>query len=146
MAVPAIVPFRMTVPVATAVAEARMVIAPVLTMDADASHPPAYIESLWNSRDRAEVVIASRYVPGGAARMPTSRYVLSRVLNRFFSTGLDIPIRDLSSGFRLYNRSLLQQTYTARDFDILEEVVVRAYAEGWRVLEVPFTYEPRETS
>jgi dolichol-phosphate mannosyltransferase len=93
----------------------------VLTMDADASHPPACIESLWQARERAEVVIASRYVPGGAARMPRSRYVLSRILNAFFSLGLDVPIRDVSSGFRLYKGSVLrQQTYAARDFDILE--------------------------
>jgi dolichol-phosphate mannosyltransferase len=117
----------------------------VLTMDADASHPPASIDALWKSRDRAEVVIASRYVPGGTARMPAARYGLSRILNAFFSLGLDVPIRDLSSGFRLYKRSVLrQQTYAARDFDIMEEIVVKAYAGGWRVLEVPFTYEPRE--
>lgn len=117
----------------------------VLTMDADASHPPSFVETLWKSRLDAEVTIASRYVPGGGAEMPASRYALSRVLNAFFAIGLDLPIRDLSSGFRLYTRSVLQQqTYSARNFDILEEIVVRSFAAGWRVQEVPFTYAPRE--
>jgi ubiquinone/menaquinone biosynthesis C-methylase UbiE len=91
------------------------------------------------------VVIASRYVPGGGAHMPADRYYLSRILNAFFAVGLSIPIRDLSSGFRLYKGAVLRdQVYSARDFDILQQIVVKAYAEGWRVQEVPFTYEPRE--
>jgi SAM-dependent methyltransferase len=56
-----------------------------------------------------------------------------------------VPIRDLSSGFRLYNAEVLrQQTHTASGFDILQQIVVRAYAEGWRVQEIPFAYGPRE--
>lgn len=117
----------------------------VLTMDADTSHRPAFVESLWSRRHDAEVSIASRYIPGGRAHMPATRFVLSRVLNWFFSVGLDVPIRDLSSGFRLYNAVVLRhQAYSARDFDILQQIVVKAFAEGWKVQEVPFTYEPRE--
>jgi dolichol-phosphate mannosyltransferase len=117
----------------------------ILTMDADTSHPPVFVEQLWNHREDAEVTIASRYVPGAVARMPRRRYVLSRALNAFFGRGLDVPIRDLSSGFRLYKAAVLrQQTLTAHDFDILQQIVVRAYADGWKVQEIPFTYEPRE--
>lgn len=117
----------------------------VLTMDADASHPPAFVESLWKNRLNADVTIASRYVPGGQARMPATRYALSRLLNSFFRVGLDVPIRDLSSGFRLYKRSVLREhNYTATDFDILQQIIMTAYAQGWHVQEVPFTYEPRE--
>ena len=116
----------------------------IVTMDADLSHPPNVVRDLWRERGSAEVLIASRYVPGGSARMPFLRYVLSRVLNRFFARGLSLPIRDLSSGFRLYQARLLRnQTFTARDFDILQEILVRLYAEGWRVREIPFEYEPR---
>ncbi len=74
----------------------------LLTMDADLSHPPEIVERLWLERDQADVTIASRYVPGGSADMGFYRYTLSRVLNALFSRGLDVPIRDLSSGFRLY--------------------------------------------
>jgi len=116
----------------------------VLTMDADLSHPPTFAADLWRERDTAEVLIASRYVPGGSARMPVARALLSRVLNRFFAWGLGVRLLDLSSGFRLYRRSALaMDAVVARDFDVLPEIVIRAYTNGWRVREIPFRYEPR---
>jgi dolichol-phosphate mannosyltransferase len=116
----------------------------VLTLDADLSHRPEFITSLWEARHTAEVLIASRYVRGGTARMPAARRVLSEVLNRMFARGLGFPLRDMSSGFRLYHVGVLRQLQlSARDFDVLQEILVKAYAEGWRVREVPFRYEPR---
>jgi len=116
----------------------------ILTMDADLSHPPTFVADLWSHRDEAEVLVASRYVPGGDATMPLVRALLSRILNRVFALGLGVPLRDLSSGFRLYRTSVLDmRAVTARDFDVLPEIVVRAYTEGWRVKEIPFRYEPR---
>jgi dolichol-phosphate mannosyltransferase len=115
-----------------------------LTMDADLSHRPTFIEEMWIFRDKAEITVASRYIPGGTARMPRSRLVLSRLLNAVFRLGISVPIHDLSSGFRLYRGSVLEQTFSARDFDLLEEILVKAYCEGWRVQEIPFEYAPRE--
>src|SRR5260370_12075043 len=54
----------------------------IVTMDADQSHRPVFIEELWRRKDEAEVVIASRYVPGGKAEMSRFRLVLSGMLNR----------------------------------------------------------------
>jgi dolichol-phosphate mannosyltransferase len=117
----------------------------VLTLDADLSHDPDFIVKLWRERDNADLVIASRYVRGGVAIMPLGRKILSRVLNRFFAAGLGLPVRDLSSGFRLYRKSVLEGLdIEGRNFDVLEDVLVKAYAAGWRVLEVPFTYFPRD--
>jgi glycosyltransferase involved in cell wall biosynthesis len=116
----------------------------VATMDADFSHRPEFLRRLWNVRDRAEVIIASRYVEAGRADMPWSRYVLSRVLNGFFSVGLSLPYRDLSSGFRMYNRSALRDIkIQSRDFEVLEEILIRLYAQGFQIMEVPFYYAPR---
>jgi dolichol-phosphate mannosyltransferase len=116
----------------------------IVTMDADLSHPAQFLEALWTHRERAEVVIASRYVPGGRAEMPLGRYVLSTILNRVFSRGLSLKVRDMSSGFRLFHAAVVRgQTFLARDFDIVQEVLVRAHAGGWRVAEVPFHYQPR---
>ncbi|MGH9162559.1 MAG: glycosyltransferase, partial [Vicinamibacteraceae bacterium] len=117
----------------------------VLTMDADLSHRPLFVQALWNARTAADLVVGSRYVPGGQARMPKSRYVLSRMLNRSFKRGLSLPVRDLSSGFRLYRRAIIRpEVLHARDFDILPELLVRAHADGWKIAEVPFEYSPRE--
>jgi dolichol-phosphate mannosyltransferase len=116
----------------------------IVTMDADLSHQPVFLADLWKHRDKAEVVIASRYVVGGRAEMTVSRLILSRVLNRTFGWILSLPVKDLSSGFRLYRREAIANLeLRARDFDILEEILVRIYLQGWRVREVPFSYMPR---
>lgn len=117
----------------------------LLTMDADLSHPPLYIHELWRRRREADVIIASRYTPGGEYDMPLLRALLSRILNLFFSRGLDLKVCDMSSGFRLYNaRALHQLNLKNRHFDILQEILVKTHAGGWRIAEVPFNYAPRE--
>ncbi len=118
-----------------------------LTMDADLSHRPDFVRDMWQARHDADVIIASRYVPGGKATMPVTRYVLSRILNGVFRSVLDLPIGDMSSGFRLYRAQVLRgprERYTARDFDTLQQILLFAYADGWRIREVPFAYAPRE--
>jgi SAM-dependent methyltransferase len=116
----------------------------ILTLDADIVGAAALVRTLWPERTRAEITIASRYVPGGAARTPAARRLASRALNLFFRRGLSVPVDDLSSGVRLYHaRTLRSARHDARSFDILQQVLVHAYAEGWRVREVPFVYEPR---
>ncbi|MBI3010602.1 MAG: glycosyltransferase [Candidatus Omnitrophica bacterium] len=117
----------------------------VLTMDADLSHEPRFIAKLWAHREQADLVIASRYTLGGVAYMPLLRKALSRVLNRVFTWGLALDIRDISSGFRLYRAEALKGiTFNGRDFDVLPEIAVRLQAAGWRIQEVPFTYFPRQ--
>ena len=116
----------------------------LLTMDADLSHRPVFLHDLWRRRDEAEVLIASRYIAGGRADMGRFRKVLSLILNRTYSRALSLPLRDLSSGFRMYRRAVLAGlTVHARDFDALEEILIRVHAEGWRILEVPFHYMTR---
>ena len=117
----------------------------ILTLDADLSHSPSFVKDMWELRHEADITIASRYVPGGTATMPKARLYLSRVLNLVFRRGLSMPINDLSSGFRLYRRSTLDpEGLHGTDFDVLEEILVRAFCEGWRVQEIPFSYMPRE--
>jgi dolichol-phosphate mannosyltransferase len=116
----------------------------ILTMDADLSHKPVFFRDMQKKIQDCEVVIASRYVPGGKATMPVFRKLLSVLLNRVFTTGLSLPIKDISSGFRLYNASALHGIkIKSRDFDVLEEIVIRMYIKSCRIGEVPFHYEPR---
>ncbi|MGE3165629.1 MAG: glycosyltransferase [Planctomycetota bacterium] len=117
----------------------------VVTLDSDLSHPPQILGTLYRHRDRAEILIASRYVAGGRATMPLSRLLLSRILNRVFAWFLDMPIADLSSGFRLYHANVLRSIATEnRDFSFLQELLVKAYSAGYRVEEIPFHYVPRK--
>src|SRR3982074_1795572 len=116
----------------------------IITLDADGSHDPAFLKDLSAARGAGDVVIASRYVDGGAADMAATRRVMSRMLNITFGRGLSLPVHDLSSGYRLYRGAILRALeLKATDFDVLEEILIRALAAGCRVHEVPFRYRAR---
>lgn len=118
----------------------------LLTLDADLSHEPAFLAKLWRARDRADIVIASRYTPGGVSYGDPLRNFLSRALNFTMRHALSMPVRDLSSGFRLYRREAIASLQLeSRNFEVLEEILVKAWAQGYSVYEAPFTYFPRET-
>jgi ubiquinone/menaquinone biosynthesis C-methylase UbiE len=109
------------------------------------SHEPYFIVKLWRARGQADIVIASRYTRGGVAYTSLSRKVLSRLLNIWMQRALSMPVRDMSSGFRLYRRAALEGLHPeSRNFEVLEEILVKAYANGFSIAEVPFTYFPRD--
>ena len=115
----------------------------VITVDADFLGPMSVVADLWARRDDAEVVVASRYVAGSRVEMPAARRVGSRVLNAVFRRGLSLAVNDGASAIRLYRTDVVNALrLEAAGYDILQEVLVRAYADGWRVLEVPMHYRP----
>lgn len=118
----------------------------VLTMDADLSHAPDFVPRMWDHRRNADLIIASRYVKGGAAEMPGYRHVLSVILNVVYTRLLDLPVKDISSGFRLYHAPVLRGlTLQSTDFDALEEILIQCYARGCTIAEIPFRYVPRDS-
>lgn len=117
----------------------------IITMDSDLSHEPEVIGDLWAARESAELIIASRYVPGGGAEMSAWRGVLSRILNVIFTAALRIPVRDISSGFRLYHAAPVRALrLKAVNFDVLEEILILLFNDGKRITEIPFQYRPRK--
>jgi dolichol-phosphate mannosyltransferase len=118
----------------------------VVTMDADLSHQPLFLKDFWRERGEAELVIASRYVKGGTADMGSVRRLLSHILNRTYSRVLGLRLRDLSSGFRMYQRnSLASLDLQARNFDVQEEILVKLYVQGCRIKEIPFHFRVRKS-
>jgi dolichol-phosphate mannosyltransferase len=116
----------------------------LLTLDADMSHDPAFVAKMWRARERADIVIASRYVRGGVAYTDLSRRLSSYLLNGFLRRLLSVPVLDMSSGFRLYRRAAVEGIeLTSKNFEVQEELLVKAWAQGFSVTEVPFTYFPR---
>ena len=116
----------------------------IAAIDADLSHDPEVILRLWEKREAAGLVIASRYVPEGRAEMPLSRLFLSHALNAFVRHGLSLNVRDVSSGYRLYRSDAVRRVeLRATHFDVLEEVLILILADGWTIREIPFDYRPR---
>jgi dolichol-phosphate mannosyltransferase len=116
----------------------------LLTLDADLSHDPDFVPKMWRARERADIVIASRYVRGGVAYSDWIRRSTSWFLNIALSRMLALPVLDVSSGFRLYRREAVQGLeLESKNFEVQEEILVRTYTRGFSVGEVPFVYFPR---
>jgi len=115
-----------------------------IVMDTDQTDSASFLCTLWDARSTADIVIASRYIQGGQARMPILRVALSKLLNAVFSRGLDLQVRDMSCGFRLYKTDIVRGLFAeCKDYDILQEILVKALMEGYRIREIPFTYHAR---
>lgn len=116
----------------------------VVLMDADGSHAPEDIERFWARRGDAELIVGSRYCRGGSADMPLTRHLLSRPLNAVTRRVLDLPVRESSSGFRLYRAASARAVPSrATDFSVQQDLMVGILSRGGRVIELPIHYSPR---
>jgi len=116
----------------------------IVTMDADLSHSPYIIPSLYSHRKDAEILIASRNIKKGFNHTHFSRRILSSILNSVYRIVLDLPIRDMSSGFRLYHRRIFDELApTEKNYVVLQQILMKAYARGFKIKEIPFHYHPR---
>ncbi len=117
----------------------------LLTLNVGLAHDPDLIAALWQARTQGDVIVGSRYAPGGSAVMPLGRRVLSRTLNGLFRRGLSLPVHDLSSANRLYPAHLVKRfALESADFDILSEILVKCYAAGMTIAEIPIRYCPSD--
>ena len=121
----------------------------ICTTDADFSHNPRYVPSLVNRiRQGYDLVIGSRYVPGGGTIGCTlTRKLLSWGANAFARAMLGLRAHDTTAGFRCYRREVLARmdldTIKASGYSFLIEMLYRVQRQGWRVGEVPIIFENR---
>jgi dolichol-phosphate mannosyltransferase len=122
----------------------------IVQMDADLSHDPAALPvMLRRLAAGADLVIGSRYVPGGSTPdWPLRRRLLSRLGNAYVCTMLRLPVRDATSGFRAIRRSLVDaigyHSMEARGYGFLIEETYRAAVwTGGSVAEVPIAFGDR---
>ncbi|HXO21169.1 MAG TPA: polyprenol monophosphomannose synthase [Thermoanaerobaculia bacterium] len=119
------------------------------TMDADHSHDPAHLPALLAlAAAGADVVVGSRYVPGGGTRnWGLRRRLLSWFANRFAALLLGLGARDLTSGYRLYRADSLRtidlDAITSTGYSFLVEVLYRLQVRGARVAESPILFVDR---
>jgi dolichol-phosphate mannosyltransferase len=120
----------------------------LVEMDADLSHPPERLPALLDGLDGADLVIGSRYVPGGATRnWSPLRKLISRTGNLYVRLALRLPVQDATAGYRAYRRAVLEalpvESVASNGYCFQVEMAHRTWQEGFRVAEVPITFTER---
>jgi dolichol-phosphate mannosyltransferase len=118
-------------------------------MDADGSHDPKYLaQMLALAEDGADVVVGSRYVPGGGTEnWGPGRKLLSRGGSLYARTVLGVELRDVTAGFMVWRRGALEaidlSTITSNGYSFQIEMKYRAVKKGLRVVETPIVFVDR---
>jgi dolichol-phosphate mannosyltransferase len=120
----------------------------ICQMDADLSHDPRHLPSLIAATAGADVVLGSRYVPGGGVvNWPKRRRVLSRFANLYVRLITQLRARDCTSGYRCWRRATLAalplDEFTSDGYSFLVEMLFVARGLGARIAEVPITFVER---
>ena len=119
-----------------------------ITMDADFSHNPKFIPSMIKGSANADIVIGSRYIPGGkTVDFAWYRRMISRSANFFAKSLLKLTPNDCTAGFRCYRRDVLEKidltTIFSHGYSFLVEMLYRCTCSNFKVGEVPITYLAR---
>ncbi|GAB3574296.1 polyprenol monophosphomannose synthase [Amycolatopsis endophytica] len=121
----------------------------VIEMDADGSHAPEDLPRMLDALGDADLVLGSRYVPGGSlVNWPKHREVLSRLANLYARLALGVRIKDVTAGFRAYRREVLEklplEEIASRGYCFQIDLAWRTVRTGFEVVEVPITFTERE--
>lgn len=122
---------------------------PILTMDADFSHAPRFVPAMLAAIPKYDVVIGSRYVPGGGTlHCSAARKALSRGANLFGRTMLGLDATDTTAGFRAYRRAVLESipldSIVSNGYSFLIEMLYQCQKQGWNIGEVGIIFEDRQ--
>jgi dolichol-phosphate mannosyltransferase len=120
----------------------------ICQMDADLSHDPAQLPRLIEAASRGEVVIGSRYIPGGEiVNWPKRRQLLSRFANLYIRTITRLEAHDCTSGYRCWRREALAQLpldrFISDGYSFIVEMLFDASKRGFRIVEAPITFVER---
>jgi len=120
----------------------------MVEMDADGSHQPEELPRLLTALDDADVVLGSRWVPGGkVTNWPKSREILSRGGNTYARLMLGIPLHDATGGYRAYRATTLREVgldhVESQGYCFQIDLALRALQAGLKVVEVPITFVER---
>ena len=120
----------------------------IVEMDADFSHDPAYLPNLIGAAEHYDLVIGSRYVPGGGVSFGWDERISDgRGGSSYARIALGLPVRDLTGGFKCFRREVLEainlDTIEARGYAFQVETTYRAIRAGFRVVEIPIVFRDR---
>jgi dolichol-phosphate mannosyltransferase len=121
----------------------------VVEMDADGSHAPEELTLLLDALKDHDVVLGTRYIPGGSVHnWPMRRLLLSRGGNIYIRMALGMPFKDATGGYRAYRIAVLDKidvgTIASTGYSFQVEMAWRSYRQGFRMKEVPITFTERE--
>ncbi|EWC61999.1 Dolichol-phosphate mannosyltransferase in lipid-linked oligosaccharide synthesis cluster [Actinokineospora spheciospongiae] len=121
----------------------------VVEMDADGSHAPEDLPRMLDALGDADLVLGSRYVPGGrVVNWPKSREVLSRGGNLYSQLALGAKVRDITGGYRAFRRAVLEKlklgNVASQGYCFQVDLAWRTIEAGFTVVEVPITFTERE--
>jgi glycosyltransferase involved in cell wall biosynthesis len=121
----------------------------MVEMDADGSHQPEELPRLLTGLRGADLVLGSRWVPGGEVRnWPLSRKLLSQGGNRYTRLALGLPLADATAGFRAFRRTVLDDlpldTVASQGYCFQVDLAWQTWRRGFHIVEVPITFIERE--
>ena len=122
----------------------------VLEMDADFSHDPVLIPRFFEEIERgADVVLGSRFVPGGSDHdRSIARRAVTVLANLYIRIVLGVPVGDCNSGYRCFRRDVLSrihvETLTSVGPSIVQEVLFRVHEAGAKIVEIPLAFVDRK--
>ena len=122
--------------------------AAIVEMDADGSHQPEQLPRLLRELERSDLVIGSRWVPGGqVVNWPWSRQLLSRSGNTYVRLMLGMGLRDATGGYRAYRATTLRRIeldqVRSQGYCFQVDLTFRTLSAGMKVTEVPITFVER---
>ncbi len=120
----------------------------IFEMDADFSHDPNYIPKILEATNECDLVLGSRYTPGGGVKnWNFFRRLISRFGNLYAQIILSVPIKDLTGGFKCYTRKILEtielESLSSIGYNFQIETTYKAYKRGFRIKEIPIIFTER---
>jgi dolichol-phosphate mannosyltransferase len=117
-------------------------------MDADFSHDPQYLPNFLQAIENADLVIGSRYIPGGATpNWSMTRRLISGCGNIFARFMLGIPVHDCTAGYRCYRREVLESidldSIQSQGYAFQVELAYRVMKQGFVIVETPIVFMDR---
>ena len=120
----------------------------IFEMDADFSHDPKYLPAFLTAIEKHDLVLGSRYVPGGGVKnWGLLRKIISRGGSLYARTILGLTLRDLTGGFKCFRRQVLESidldAVKSNGYSFQIEMTYRARCKGFRICETPIVFEDR---
>lgn len=122
----------------------------IAQMDGDLSHQPEELPGMIAETEKADLVLGSRYIPGGRTdNWSKWRRRLSQIGNAYARIVTGVPLRDITSGFRVFRRKVPEKVMAmpqiAKGYAFQIEVLFRTHASGFSISETPICFKERTT-